>query len=75
MCLGKNSAQAANVRAQRVRCSGLHIFEKLLAFLREAVDFVDSLTFPLSGGRFSGPSLPPPFVRNVPFPIVFFRRK
>ena len=24
MCVGKNTAQAANVRAQRVRCSGLH---------------------------------------------------
>ena len=47
MCLGKNSAQAANVRRSRfgcaVRCSGLHLFEKMLAFLREAVDFVDSL--------------------------------
>ena len=26
-----------------VRCSGLYLFEKMLAFLREAVDFVDSL--------------------------------
>ena len=47
MCVGKNSAQAANVRRSKkccaVRCSGLHLFEKMLAFLREAVDFVDNL--------------------------------
>ena len=43
MCLGKNTAQAANVRAKRVRCSGLHLFEKMPAFLREPVDFVDRL--------------------------------
>ena len=47
MCVGKNTAQAANVRRSKkccaVRCSGLHLFEKMLAFLREAVDFVDSL--------------------------------
>ena len=43
MCVGKNTAQAANVRAQRVRCSGLYLFEKMLAFLREPVDFVDRL--------------------------------
>ena len=29
-----------------VRCSRLHLFEKMLAFLREAVDFVDSLSPP-----------------------------
>ena len=47
MCLGKNTAQDANVRRSlfgcAVRCSGLYLFEKMLAFLREAVDFVDSL--------------------------------
>ena len=31
-------------RGCAVRCSGLHLFEKMLAFLREAVDFVDSLS-------------------------------
>ncbi|WP_417092524.1 hypothetical protein [Intestinimonas timonensis] len=35
MCLGKNTAQPASVRAQRVRRSRLHLFEKMLAFLRE----------------------------------------
>ena len=34
MCLGKNTAQAANVRAQRVRCGGLYPLSKMLAFLR-----------------------------------------
>ena len=47
MCVGKNSAQAANVRRSifgcAVRCSGLYPLEKMLAFLREAVDFVDGL--------------------------------
>ena len=47
MCLGKNTAQAANVRRSHfgcaVRCSGLQLFEKMLAFLREPVDFVDRL--------------------------------
>ncbi|WP_317380785.1 hypothetical protein [uncultured Intestinimonas sp.] len=47
MRVGKNTAQAANVRRSlfgcAVRCSGLHPFEKMLAFLREPVDFVDRL--------------------------------
>ncbi len=51
MCLGKNTAQAANVRAKRVRCSGLHLFEKMPAFLREPVDFVDRLNLPPSRGK------------------------
>ena len=58
MCLGKNTAQAANVRRSlfgcAVRCSGLYLFEKMLAFLREAVYFVDSLR-PRSDGQ--GPSM------------------
>ena len=28
MCVGKNTAQPANVRAQRVRCSGLYLKRK-----------------------------------------------
>ena len=40
----KNSAQAANVRRSifdcAVRCSGPHLFSKMLAFLREAVEKV-----------------------------------
>ena len=60
MCVGKNTAQAANVRRNpfgcAVRCSGLHPFEKMLAFLREHVDFVDMLrSAPARGGR-SGPA-------------------
>ena len=42
----KNTARPASVRAQRVRRSRLHLFSKMLAFLREAVDFVDSLSPP-----------------------------
>ncbi|HIV67433.1 MAG TPA: hypothetical protein IAA32_01035 [Candidatus Butyricicoccus stercorigallinarum] len=30
--VGKNTAQPANVRAQRVRCRGLHLLKKTLAF-------------------------------------------
>ena len=54
MRVGKNTAQAANVRRSlfgcAVRCSGLHPFEKMLAFLREPVDFVDRLKRPLMPG-------------------------
>ena len=50
MRVGKNTAQAANVRRSifgcAVRCSGLYLFEKMLAFLREADDKVDSLKRP-----------------------------
>ncbi|MCI7472276.1 MAG: hypothetical protein MSB10_01165, partial [Clostridiales bacterium] len=34
MSLGKNTSQPASVRALRVRRSGLHSLEKMLAFLR-----------------------------------------
>ena len=49
MCVGKNTAQTANVRAQRVRCSGLHLFEHVPARARESVDFVDRLKARCSG--------------------------
>ena len=43
MCVGKNTAQPASVRAKRVRRSGLQPFEHVLARAREPVDFVDRL--------------------------------
>ena len=43
MCVGKNTAQPASVRAKRVRRSGLHPFEHVLARAREPVDKVDRL--------------------------------
>ena len=39
----KNSSQPANVRAKRVRCSGLHPLSKMLAFLRSVSSFLDTL--------------------------------
>ena len=56
MCVGKNSAQAANVRRSlfgcAVRCSGLYLFEKMLAFLREPADKVGRLKPPATAGGF-----------------------
>ena len=43
MCVGKNTAQPASVRAKRVRRRRLHPFEHVLARAREPVDFVDRL--------------------------------
>ena len=43
MCLGKNPSQPASVRAERVRRSGLHPIEKMLAFLRSVSRFLDTL--------------------------------
>lgn len=43
MCVGKNTAQPASVRAKRVRRRRLHPFEHVLARAREPVDFVDGL--------------------------------
>ena len=51
MCLGNFSSQSANVRAQRVRCSGLLPFEKMLAFSRERVEFLDTLKAPAGSTR------------------------
>ena len=47
MCVGKNTAQPASVRAKRVRRSGLQPFEHVLARAREPVDFVDRLKMDL----------------------------
>ena len=42
--VGKHSAQPTSVRALRVRRSGLHPLEKMLAFLRSVSKFFDTLT-------------------------------
>ncbi|MCI7472337.1 MAG: hypothetical protein MSB10_01500, partial [Clostridiales bacterium] len=39
----KNTSQPASVRALRVRRSGLHSLEKMLAFLRSVSSFLDTL--------------------------------
>ena len=46
MCLGKKPSQPASVRAERVRRSGLHPIEKMLAFLRSVSRFLDTLNGP-----------------------------
>ena len=44
MYVGNYSDQPANVRAQRVRCRGGHpLRKKCAAFLRERVEFLDTL--------------------------------
>lgn len=48
MRLGNLSSQSANARAQQVRCSGLHLLEKMPAFSRKRVEFVDTLKYPPS---------------------------
>ena len=54
MCLGKNPSQPASVRAERVRRSGLHPIEKMLAFLRSVSRFLDKLNAALqSSAAFS----------------------
>ena len=40
--VGKHSAQPTSVRALRVRRSGLHPLEKMLAFLRSVSKFFDT---------------------------------
>ncbi len=52
MRLGKNTAQPANVRAQRVRCRGLHPLSKMPAFLRGVSDPSDTPGAP--GGAAGG---------------------
>ena len=51
MSLGKNASQPASVRALRVRRSGLHPLEKMLAFLRSVSRFLDTLGACRYGGR------------------------
>ena len=46
MCIGKNTSQPASVRALRVRRSGLHLLEKMPAFLRSVSSFLDTLKPP-----------------------------
>lgn len=46
MRLGKNTSQPASVRALRVRRSGLHLLEKMPAFLRSVSSFLDTLKPP-----------------------------
>ena len=50
-CLGILTAQPASVCALRMRRSGLHPLEKMLAFLRSVSRFLDTLRWPCRYGR------------------------
>ena len=65
MSLGKNTAQPARVRALRVRRSGLHPLEKMLAFLRSVSRFLDTL------GRAASCSAPFFYLLMQSFPLLF----
>ena len=74
MSLGKNTAQPARVRALRVRRSGLHPLEKMLAFLRSVSRFLDTLRVSRTGNSFFISSNACAVTRHFPAEYARYRR-